>query len=109
MSDDAINPADYTANEHPGKFQGEHWSVEYYYERYCDGCSDEEISTDHECDPFCASLFEITPSEAQAFAQDGLTAGRWFLLYENEQGFVTGVVYDSRDAAEADFLSWFAE
>ena len=106
---DKINPADYVAHRRPGKFEGEQPSTEYFYEQMLTGVGDtiymgdfNESLRDVPGREECADLFKIESEEAEAF---DLPCGQWFLLWEDNQGFVYGEVYPTREAAEKSFTS----
>ncbi len=95
-----IDTSKYTAHNRPGKFEGEGPETEYFYECMLDG-DGEDLQSEESL--VLAALFQISAEEATAFA---LFCGDWFLLREDENGFVYGSTHKTREAAEARFAGW---
>jgi hypothetical protein len=108
----SINPANYTAHLHPGKFEGETAATEYFHEQMLNGDGEAifaEIPVADGPDDFTydedaqADIFFIDADESEAF---GLPIGACFMIREDSQGFVYGSVHANRDEAQAKFNSW---
>jgi hypothetical protein len=100
-----IDITKYTANQHPGKFEGEPPETEYFWEQIFNGDGVEIYagSENDEEDEEYAIVFDVNAEEAEAF---NLPIGSTFMIREDSQGFVYGSVHDSLEQAEAKFRSW---
>jgi hypothetical protein len=108
-----IDPTQYTAHLHPGKFESAPAAAEYFYEQMLAG-SGETIFAEipvadgphdftYDENPPQADIFYIDSSEAEAF---DLPIGSYFMICEDSQGFVLGSVHANRQEAAAKFNSW---
>jgi hypothetical protein len=101
-----INPNKYVRHLNAGKFEGETAATEYFYELMLEGDGETVIIGEEHEPPDSAELFQINAEESEAF---NLPIGHWFLLKEDNQGFVMGSTYKSREAAERAFRTWLGE
>ena len=99
----SINPANYIAHLHPGKFEGETAATEYFHEQMLNGDGETVYGSEDLEDAPVAEIFHINADEAEAF---DLTIGHWFLLHEDSQGFAYGSEHPTRESAEHKFNEW---
>lgn len=94
-----IDVADYAARvAGPGKFEGEEPETLYFYERSLEGAGGDVLQAMEDGCGTYSELIETTEEERKAF--ELYSGGEFFLLEEDEQGFVTGCWLTASEGAD---------
>jgi hypothetical protein len=95
-----INPTDYTAHLHPGRFEGEISATEYFHEQMLNGGGETLWADLAEGSSVTqAVIFRVNADETAAF---NLPIGATFMIREDSR-FVYGTCHENRAAAEKKF------